>query len=432
MVAANVLLLGVFVLLMVLGTPIAVALAAGGIVGILVGLDIHALATVGTNTFNGIAKYPLIAIPLFILAGTLFERSGVAARLITFIQALVGPRRGGLALVAILVCMIMGGMSGSGPADAAAVAAVMIPTMRRAGYPRSFSASVIAAASSTAILIPPSIALILYSILVPGVDLRALFAAGLVPGVLCGLAVAVPTWWLSRRYDMGREEDEVRPPFFASLLAAGPGLFAPVLILGGLRTGLFTPTEAAAVAAVYGLAIGVGYYRTMGWREVYDAFVNSAETSAVIMFVIALAGIFAWAGSTLGAFDAAAAGIVAVGQGEIGTLLLIMAVLLAAGMVLDGISIYLITVPLLLPVMIAHAWNPVWFGVLMAMNIAIGQFTPPVAVNLMVTARIAGVPLELTVGWVVWLVLAMSAALIAVVLFPALALWLPSVLGYGG
>lgn len=138
MVEANVLLLGVFVLLMALGVPIAVALAAGGIAGILAGLDIPALATVGTNTFNGIAKYPLIAIPLFILAGTLFERSGVAARLIAFIQAIVGPRRGGLALVAILVCMIMGGMSGSGPADAAAVAAVMIPTMRRAGYPGRF------------------------------------------------------------------------------------------------------------------------------------------------------------------------------------------------------------------------------------------------------------------------------------------------------
>ncbi|MBL8660389.1 MAG: TRAP transporter large permease [Rhodospirillales bacterium] len=432
MVEANILLLGVFVLLMALGAPIAVALAAGGIAGILVGLDIQALATVGTNTFNGIAKYPLIAIPLFILAGTLFERSGVAARLIAFIQAIVGPRRGGLALVAILVCMIMGGMSGSGPADAAAVAAVMIPTMRRAGYPGSFSASVIAAASSTAILIPPSIALILYSILVPGVDLRALFAAGLVPGLLCGLAVAVPTWWLSRRYDMGGEEDATRPPFFASLLSAGPGLFAPVLILGGLRTGLFTPTEAAAVAAVYGLVIGVGYYRTLGWREVYEAFVDSAETSAVIMFVIALAGIFAWAGSTLGAFDAAAKVIVAIGQDESGTLLLIMAVLLIAGMVLDGVSIYLITMPLLLPIMVAHAWNPVWFGVLMAMNIAIGQFTPPVAVNLMVTARIAGVPLESTVRWVLWLVIAMTAALVAVVFFPGLALWLPAVLGYGG
>lgn len=432
MIAANLLLLGMFVLLMVLGTPIAIALAMGGIAGILVGLDLPALATVGTNTFNGIAKYPLIAIPLFILAGTLFERSGVASRLITFIQAIVGPRRGGLALVAILVCMIMGGMSGSGPADAAAVAAVMIPTMRRAGYPAPFSASVIAAASSTAILIPPSIALILYSILVPGVDLRALFAAGLVPGLLCGLAVSVPAWWLSRRYDMGRDDDQARPPFFASMVAAGPGLFAPVLILGGLRTGLFTPTEAAAVAAVYGLAIGVGYYRTMGWREVYEALADAAETSAVILFVIALAGIFAWAGSTLGAFDAAAAAIVALGGGEIGTLIPIMVLLLVAGMVLDGISIYLITVPLLLPVVIAHAWDPVWFGVLMAMNIAIGQFTPPIAVNLMITARIAGVPLEATVPWVVWLVAAMSAALVAVVLFPGLALWLPGVLGYAG
>lgn len=166
---------------LIAGVPVAFSLALAGSVGIVAGLSPDMLATLGTNTYNSIAKYPLIAIPLFILTGLIFERSGVALRLVRFAQALIGPRHGGLALVAVLVCMIMGGMSGSGPADAAAVAMVMLPSMTKAGYPKPFSATLIAASASTAILIPPSVALILYSIVVPGVDLRALFAAGLFP-----------------------------------------------------------------------------------------------------------------------------------------------------------------------------------------------------------------------------------------------------------
>src|SRR5699024_5616287 len=175
----------------------AFSLAMAGAVGIVTGLSPDMLATLGTNTYNSIAKYPLIAIPLFILTGLIFERSGVALRLVRFAQALIGPRHGGLALVAILVCMIMGGMSGSGPADAAAVAMVMLPSMTRAGYPKPFSATLIAASASTAILIPPSVALILYSIVVPCVDLRALFGAGLLSGLHGGLLMYMPALWVS-------------------------------------------------------------------------------------------------------------------------------------------------------------------------------------------------------------------------------------------
>jgi len=433
MLDANLALLAVFVVLMLIGTPIAVALGIGGVVGILLGLDLYALGTVGTNTYNAVAKYPLIAIPLFILTGMVFERSGVAARLVAFAQACIGPRRGGLALVAILVCLIMGGMSGSGPADAAAVATVMIPSMMRAGYPRPFSASVIAASASTAILIPPSIALIVYAVLVPGTDLRALFAAGLVPGLLVGLAIAVPTLLLSRVHDFGHAEvaaEGSRPRFWPAFRAALPGLMAPVIILGGLRSGLFTPTETAVVAVFYGLAVGTLLYRTMGWREIYGVLVESAKISAVLMLIISLAGIFAWAGSTLGAFRLAAEALLTVSDNQWTILLLVMGLLLLAGMVLDGVSIYLITLPLLVPIAQAFEWSFVWFGVVMAINIAIGQFTPPVAVNLMVTARIAGVPIESTFRWVGWLLLSMACALGLVIAFPELALWLPRVLGY--
>ena len=419
--------------LLIAGVPVAFSLGLSGAVGILAGLSPAMLATLGTNTYNSIAKYPLIAIPLFILTGLIFERAGVAARLVRFAQALIGPRHGGLALVAVLVCMIMGGMSGSGPADAAAVAMVMLPSMTRAGYPRPFSATLIAASASTAILIPPSVALILYSIVVPGVDLRALFAAGLFPGVLAGLALLVPALLVSRRYGWeggtpveGAEHPRVGESFRQAL----PALFAPVLILGGLRSGLFTPTEAAVVAVAYGTLVGLFLTREMRWRDLWSLLGEAAVISGVVMLIIALAGIFAWAGTMLGTFRHLAEWIVGLSDSGPLLLVLIMLAVLVAGMLLDAISIYLIMMPILIPVMQHFGWNPVWFGILLAMNIAIGQFTPPVAVNLMVTTEVAKVRLEQTVGWALLFVAAMASALALVAVFPEIALWLPRVLGY--
>ncbi|WP_026068515.1 TRAP transporter large permease [Halomonas smyrnensis] len=416
--------------LLIAGVPVAFSLGLSGAVGIVAGLSPAMLATLGTNTYNSVAKYPLIAIPLFILTGLIFERAGVAARLVRFAQALIGPRHGGLALVAVLVCMIMGGMSGSGPADAAAVAMVMLPSMTKAGYPKPFSATLIAASASTAILIPPSVALILYSIVVPGVDLRALFAAGLFPGMLAGAALLVPAWWLSKRNGWEAPGETERPPIGESFRQAIPALFAPVLILGGLRSGLFTPTEAAVVAVAYGVVVGLWLTRELGWRDLWALLGEAAVISGVVMLIIALAGIFAWAGTMLGTFRHLAEWVI--GLSDNGTLLLVLIMLavLLAGMLLDAISIYLIMMPILVPVMQHFGWNPVWFGILLAMNIAIGQFTPPVAVNLMVTTEVARVRLEQTVGWALVFVAAMASALALVVIFPQLALWLPELLGY--
>ncbi|MCL7928425.1 TRAP transporter large permease [Halomonas llamarensis] len=417
---------------LIAGVPVAFSLALSGAVGILAGLSPDMLATLGTNTYNSIAKYPLIAIPLFILTGLIFERAGVALRLVRFAQALIGPRHGGLALVAVLVCMIMGGMSGSGPADAAAVAMVMLPSMTKAGYPKPFSATLIAASASTAILIPPSVALILYSIVVPGVDLRALFAAGLFPGILAGLALLLPALWVSRRYGwegslgVGAERLSVQETFKQAL----PALFAPVLILGGLRSGLFTPTEAAVVAVAYGALVGLFLTRELSWRDLWELFGEAAIISGVVMLIIALAGIFAWAGTMLGTFRHLAEWIIGLTDNGVLLLILVMLAVLVAGMLLDAISIYLIMMPILIPVMQHFEWNPVWFGILLAMNIAIGQFTPPVAVNLMVTTEVAKIRLEQTLGWALLFVLAMACALALVAVFPAIALWLPTVLGY--
>ena len=417
-----------FAVLLAIGAPLAVALGIAGTAVILSeGLGIM---SVPTNAYNGIAKYPLLALPVFVLAGMMFERAGVALRIVRFAAAVVGNRRGAQGVVAILVCMFLGGISGSGPADAAAVAMVMIPSMFRQGYPKSFSATVIAAAGSTAILIPPSIALIVYSVLVPAASVPALFAGGVVPGILAGLSLILPTLYLSHKYGWGSGEQDASAGFWTSFKEAIWGLLAPVIILGGMRTGLFTPTEAAVVAAFYGFFVGVFVYRTLTLQSVYRVLVESAEISAVVLIIISLAGVFAHAGSTLGAFDAFAKLLLSVTSNEAMMLVMVSVMLLIAGMLLDAVSIFLVFLPILLPIMQTYHWDPVWFGVVITMNMAIGQFTPPMAVNLMVTTRVAGVSMESTVRWALWMVASMLVAMTLVIAMPQLALWLPQTLGY--
>jgi tripartite ATP-independent transporter DctM subunit len=424
----SVLLFAGFIALLLLGAPLAIAL---GIVGsaVILSADLGAMS-IATNVYSSLAKYPLLALPVFILAGMIFERVGVAAKLVAFVSALVGERRGAQGVVAILVCMFLGGISGSGPADAAAVAMVMLPSMTRQGYPPAFSAALIAAAGSTAILIPPSIAFVIFTVLVPQVSVPALFAAGLIPGILAGLSLLAPTLFFARKYGWGSTDKSERTGLLKTLKDASWGLAAPIIILGGLRTGAFTPTEAAVVAVFYGLFVGLFIYRTLTWKKLYRVLVDAAEISAVVMLIIACAGIFAHAGSTLGAFDALAKAMLSVTQEQHLMLAMIMLLLLIAGMLLDAASIFLIFLPILVPIVNAFGWDMTWFGVLMTMNLAIGQFTPPMAVNLLVTTRIAGIGMEATVRWVIWMVLSMLVALALVAGVPQLALWFPQRLGY--
>lgn len=422
------LLFGLFLALMLAGVPIAVAMGLAGVA--VVAVADFGMLSLPTNVYTGVAKYPLMAIPVFVIAGLIFERAGVAAGIVRFVSAIVGQRRGSLAIVAILVAMIMGGISGSGPADSAAVGAVMLPSMIKAGYPRAFTASVIASAGSTGILIPPSIALIIYSLLVPAASVPALFAAGIIPGILVGLALILMAWWLSVRNGFEADVSAARPPFWQSLREAAWGLAAPVIILGGMRSGLFTPTEAAVVAVFYGIFVGTVINRQLGWNDIWKVFVEAAEISSVIMIIIALASVFAWASSTLSSFDRLAQTVLGSGLSETGMLLMIQGLLLVAGMFLDAISIYFIFLPLLVPIAMHFQWDLVWFGVIITMNLALGQFTPPMGVNLMVTCRMAGIGMDSTVRWVLWMVLAMGSTVLLVTFVPELALWLPRHLGY--
>ena len=423
-----------FLAMMLMGVPIGAALGLAGAAAIaLANADSQwfGLLAVPQNFYAGLGKYPLLAIPMFVLVGSIFDRSGVALRLVNFAVSIVGRGPGMLPLVAIAVAMFLGGISGSGPANAAAVGGVMIAAMSRAGYPPSFSASVVGAAAATDILIPPSVAFIIYSVLVPGASVPALFAAGMVPGVLAGIALIVPAVWMARKHKMGALEATMpRPPFWKSLREATWGLAAPVLILGGMRAGWFTPTEAAVVAVFYGLFVGMVVHRSIGVRDLFDILREAGELSAVILIVVSLAGIFAFSLSTLGVIDPITQAIVNSGLGSTGILLLVLALLLVLGMFLDGISILLIFVPLLYPLMVHYQWDVVWFGVLTVLTVAIGQFTPPMAVNLMVASKIAQVRMEATTRWVLWLVLAMTVAMLMVLQWPQIALWLPHKLGY--
>jgi tripartite ATP-independent transporter DctM subunit len=232
------------------------------------------------------------------------------------------------------------------------------------------------------------------------------------------------------RHGFESQPAEPRPPFWRSLKDAGWGLAAPVIILGGMRSGFFTPTEAAVVAVFYGFIVGTVIYRSLGWRDVYDVLVESAEISSVILTVVALASVFAWASNTLGTFDHLAKAMLGAGLPEVAMLVSIQLLLLIAGMFLDAISIYFIFLPLLVPIAMHFHWDLVWFGVVITMNMALGQFHPPLGVNLMVTCRMAGVSMESTIPWVLWMVAAMAGTMFLVTFVPEIALWLPRTLGY--
>ncbi|MBI4690652.1 MAG: TRAP transporter large permease [Nitrospirae bacterium] len=419
---AGILLFAVFIILILIGVPVSVALGSTALFFIWkldLGVQVFSM-----SFYSGIAKFQLLAIPFFILAGMILDRCGISKKLVDLASLLIGHIRGGLAIVAIAVCVFFGGISGSGPADAAALGAVLIPAMTARGYDKSFSAALIAAAGSTAIIIPPSIGLIIYGAITT-VSIPALFAAGIFPGIIAGLSLIIPALLISIYKGYPKEKRSRLKEILIAFKDAFWGLAAPVVILGGIYTGIFSPTEAAVIAIFYSLFVGMFIYKTLNLTLLYRTIVDASVSSAVVMLIVAMAGIFSWAGSTIGVMDKGAEILLSINTSPMLVLLMINLILLIAGMFFDAVSIYYVFLPILIPVMNNYNWDPVWFGVMMTVNLAIGQFTPPVAVNLFVTTNLAGIPLEKTAYASLPFIAAMILGLIIIILFPWLSLFLP-------
>ena len=414
-----------FLVLVGLGVPIAIALGVSGAAFLwFYQLGIQILSA---NIYGNIAKFQLLAIPFFILAGLILDRVGISQRLVHLVNLLIGPTTGGLALVAVVVCVFFAGISGSGPADTAALGTVLIPAMVAKGYDTGFASALIASGGSIAIIIPPSIAFIIYGV-ITATSIPALFAAGILPGLVVGLCLMVPAYLISRRRGYAGERFGTAAEIWQAFKDSIWGLMAPLVILGGIYGGIFTPTEAAVVAVFYGLFVGAVVHRNLTWAVLYGTLRDAALSSAVVMVIVAFAGLFAWAGSTLGAMDKAAAFIISLSGSPWVTILWVNLLLFIAGMLLDAVSIYYVFLPIFLPVMAHFQWDPIWFGVVMTVNLAIGQVTPPVAVNLYVAANLARISLETISRAVVPFVLAMLGALLVITYLPFLSTWLPKLL----
>ncbi len=415
-----------FVFLLTIRVPIAISLGMTSVFGALIADK--SLNMVSYNFFGGIAKFPLLAIPFFIMAGVIMQKAKMAEKIINFVKLIVGPIPGGLAIATVIVATFWGAVSGSGPATVAALGVILIPGMVKQGYDKDFATAVTSVSSGLAIIIPPSIAFIVYG-MIANVSIGTLFAAGIVPGILVALGLIIVVFIISKKRGYKGEEWGSFSELWNSFKDAFWAFLTPVIILGGIYGGVFTPTEAAAVAVFYGLFVGVFVYKTINFKILFKIGVDAAETTAVVMLVVTAAGLFSWIATNVGLIQKASSAILGLSDNPVIILLFINIIILFAGMVIDAISIYYVFLPILLPIMAEMGWDPVWFGVIMTINLAIGQVTPPVAVNLYVGSNIANISLEKLAKQAIPLILAAVVVLLILMYLPGLTTFLPKVFG---
>lgn len=417
----------VFVTALLLRVPIGVSL---GLATIVVGFfwDMG-LGTLSYNYFASVAKFPLLAIPFFILAGNIMDKASIADKIVNLLRYVFGVYTGGLSTAAIAVAVFWGAVSGSTAATVAAIGVVLIPGMVRAGYDKAFATSVVCVASGLAIIIPPSITFIIYAV-ITGVSVGSIFAAGFVPGMVIAGCLILSAYITSRRKGYhGEQIDRSFIGFLRILKDAFWAVMTPIIILGGIYGGVFTPTEAAAVACFYGLFVGVVIYRRIGIQEIRELFVETLKGSATIMFICACAGLFSWIGSMVGLIEKVSGLLLSVSSSEYVILLMIYLILFIGGMLLDGVSIMYVFMPILIPIMQQFGWHPVWFGVMVTIMVAVGTITPPVAMNLYVGCRISKLTIEELTPPVIPLLLATLIGLFILTMFPELTLFMPRMLG---
>jgi len=412
-----------FLVLMALGVPIGISLGISAVITIYQ-FDLG-IGMLGINFSTGIAKFPLLAIPFFVLAGVILDKAGLAAKIARFFELLVGRAVGGLAMVAVLTCMFWGALSGSGPATTAAVGLILLAPMIKHGYDKHFAGATIANSSDLSIIIPPSIAFIIYGD-ITSVSVSALFVAGIIPGLLTGAGTVLVAYLVSRKRGYRGLESRGSPKeILIALKDSIWAVLAPVIILGGIYTGVFTPTEAAVVAVFYSLFVAVFIYHSVSCRDLVKMLVEASVTSSVIMFIVVFAGIFTWAASVIGIVDKAANFIIKVSPNAVVMIILVNLLLLALGMIIDAISISYLIMPILIPVLTSFGIDPLWYGVIFVCALAIGQATPPVGVNLFTAANLVKGNLDSIAKEAIPFVVMDAIVLIIISLIPSLSTSLP-------
>lgn len=417
----SIVMLCTMVLCFALTISVAVSIGLASVVGIQIG-NANMLISV-KEMFNSINKFPLAAIPFFILAGNLMETGGISRRLVEFAKSIVGGVRGGLPMTCVLTCMIFAAVSGSSVATTFAVGAILIPALIKHGYPKTWAASLQASSAELGVIIPPSIPMILYGVSAE-VSIGELFIAGVGPGLLIGGALMLFVWLYSKYKGWGKNDGDGRLGFGKATLQASWALLTPVIILGGIYGGVFTPTEASAVAVVYALIVGMVIYREIKITDLFNILRRSVMSSAVIMFIIANAGLFAFLITRAGVPDAIGHWLQDVLQSPIYFLLGVNLALFLIGMFIETSAAIIVLAPILAPVAMHFGIDPVHFGLIMVVNLALGMITPPFGVNLFAACTVARISLDRMIKDLIPFVLVILACLMVVTYVPGLSLGL--------
>lgn len=416
-------LFALFFLLLFANLPVFLALTTSSAIVIGAFTDLN-ISIVLQRMFSGINKLSLLAVPFFIFAANVMNRGGLAPRLLRFMDALVGHLRGGLAYVVVLTCMFLGAVSGSAPATVVAICSIMLPAMVESGYGKAFSVGLIMASSSVAVIIPPSIGMIIYGT-VTNTSIGSLFVAGFIPGLIYGLVFMIYSFLYAKKHNVPVRKRASGKEILLALKEAIWVLGIPIIILGGIYGGFCTPTESAGIAAVYAIIVSLFVYREITPRQLVDVAYESAAGTAQIMLILGGASVFAWLLTRFQIPTILANQITSVAHSKTMVLLAINILLLIAGMFLDAGSIQTIMSPLFLPVAAQYGINPVHLGIIMVVNGAIGMFTPPFGLNLFVAAGITKIPLaELSRKIWIWILLSLIALLI-ITYIPEISMFLP-------
>ena len=415
--------------LMLIGVPVAVSLGASTVITMLFFTDLD-VATIPQLIFDGINKFALMAIPMFILAGNLLSKGGSARRIIDFAKSMVGHLPGGLPMSAIFACVIFAAVSGSSPATVVAIGSIMFVAIKEAGYPKEYAVGGITTAGSLGILIPPSVVMIVYGVTAE-VSIAQLFMAGVVPGLMLGGMMIAQTYIGAKRLGFKATTPEPWSERIKKFGKAFWALLIVVVVIGGIYGGIFTPTEAAAASAIYALIISLFVYKDIKFKDLWDICLESAITTAMICFIIANAVVFAYLLTSENIPQTIADSILAANIGKIGFLIIVNILLFIMGQFMEPSSVVMIMVPLLLPIATALGVDPVHFGILLIVNMEIGMITPPVGLNLFVASGLTGMNLkDVIVSCLPW-TLTLFVGLVLVTYIPEISLWLPRLM-YGG